>query len=647
VADLEEERRHLRAGEPCPLCGGRDHPWAEGRPPAPDKAREALTAAQADLADTEKRLQNLIARHSRVASRLEETATQLEDLAAGQREIDAALTAIDLPGSKGEVAPLTAAEHHQRMVELRKALTEGRDLVAAAEGLEKEVSAHRAELEQARSELAAGENRGRSARFEKEAAAREAARLDKELETLEAVLQKVGRRLLAELGPYGIDALPEAGAGILLESLAQRMKDYAGQQEAVERWQTTISTQTHAAQLKAQELQQTAELLSQAQARLETLTQTYDQLNRERRGLFGEKDPDDEEVRLAEAVTQAEGQQQTAARERATLAEEVAAAAARTQSLAEQGDRLKSDLGGYQAEFDAALTAAGFRDEADLANAYLGAAEIDPLSARREALAKTAATLTARRSDRQEALATARAQQLTTATRENLRADIEALAAERQALQARAGAISEQRAQLARAKARQAEIMKRCERQSAVYERWGRLHDLIGSADGKKFRVFAQGLTFEQVVAYANQELQKMSDRYIMIRDKERPLNLLMADDYQGGVLRATDNLSGGESFLVSLALALGLAKMASRNVRLDSLFLDEGFGTLDEETLEIALDTLGGLRQEGKLIGVISHVATLKERIPTQIKVVPGNNGRSTLAGPGCRGGGDTSQKE
>jgi exonuclease SbcC len=270
---------------------------------------------------------------------------------------------------------------------------------------------------------------------------------------------------------------------------------------------------------------------------------------------------------------------------------------------------------------------------------------MDPLTARKRALAQTAATLVARKADREEALARARAERLTDATREDLEEEIEAVEGERGALQARAGAIAEQRAQFARVKARQADILRRCERQSAVCERWGRLHDLIGSADGKKFRVFAQGLTFEQVVAYANQELQKMSDRYIMVRDGDRPLSLLMADDYQGGVLRATDNLSGGESFLVSLALALGLAKMASRNVRLDSLFLDEGFGTLDEETLEIALDTLGGLHQEGKLIGIISHVAALKERIPTQIKVFPGSNGRSTLAGPGCGSRGDTPQ--
>ena len=100
---------------------------------------------------------------------------------------------------------------------------------------------------------------------------------------------------------------------------------------------------------------------------------------------------------------------------------------------------------------------------------------------------------------------------------------------------------------------------------------------------------------------------------------------------------RSTKNLYGGESFIVNLALALGLSQMASRNVRVDSLFLDEGFGTLDEDALETALETLAGLRRDGKLIGVISHVAALKERINTQIQVTPGTGGRSGITGPGC----------
>lgn len=161
---------------------------------------------------------------------------------------------------------------------------------------------------------------------------------------------------------------------------------------------------------------------------------------------------------------------------------------------------------------------------------------------------------------------------------------------------------------------------------------------MIGSTDGKKFHNIAQGLIFEMMIAYANRQLRKMIDRYLLVHDPSLPLELNVIDNYQAGEIRSTKNLSGGESFIVSLALALGLSHMASRNVRVDSLFLDEGFGTLDEDALETALETLASLQQDGKLIGVISHVTALKERIGTQIQVIPETGGRSTLSGPGYR---------
>src|SRR5699024_8562198 len=136
---------------------------------------------------------------------------------------------------------------------------------------------------------------------------------------------------------------------------------------------------------------------------------------------------------------------------------------------------------------------------------------------------------------------------------------------------------------------------------------------------------------------YANQQMQNMSDRYLLQQEQTNPLLLNVIDNYQGGIVRSTQNLSGGESFIISLALALGLSQMASHNIRVDSLFLDEGFGTLDEESLDIALDTLTSLQQEGKLIGVISHVQALKERILTQIQVTKLSGGFSKITGQGC----------
>ncbi|MCB1135130.1 MAG: hypothetical protein KDK78_02575, partial [Chlamydiia bacterium] len=208
---------------------------------------------------------------------------------------------------------------------------------------------------------------------------------------------------------------------------------------------------------------------------------------------------------------------------------------------------------------------------------------------------------------------------------------------EQTVLQQSIGALREKVQRNEEMKDKRASHAQAIEAQQQELLRWRDLHLLIGSADGKKFRDFAQGLTFEMLIHRANSQLQKMSDRYLLVRDRMHSLELNVIDNYQGGEERSTKNLSGGESFIVSLALALGLSQMSSQKVRVESLFLDEGFGTLDEEALDTALETLSGLQEEGKSIGVISHVAALKERISTQIRILADAAGRSQICGPGC----------
>jgi exonuclease SbcC len=161
---------------------------------------------------------------------------------------------------------------------------------------------------------------------------------------------------------------------------------------------------------------------------------------------------------------------------------------------------------------------------------------------------------------------------------------------------------------------------------------WQRLRDLIGSSDGAKFRKYAQSITLDILLRHANRHLTKLSDRYRISRFAGAALDLEIEDFYQAQAKRPMSSLSGGESFLVSLALALGLSDLAGRNVRIQSLFIDEGFGSLDPEALEIAIAALEGLRQEEKTIGVISHVEVLKERIGTQVVVEKQAGGISTL---------------
>lgn len=156
----------------------------------------------------------------------------------------------------------------------------------------------------------------------------------------------------------------------------------------------------------------------------------------------------------------------------------------------------------------------------------------------------------------------------------------------------------------------------------ASYDDMAYLNSLIGSQKGDKFRKFAQGLTLENLVYLANKHLQRLHGRYELKRNRNDGLALQVMDLWQGDVVRDTKTLSGGESFLVSLALALSLSDLVSHKTSIDSLFLDEGFGTLDPETLDLALDALDTLNATGKMIGVISHVNALKERVPVQIKV-------------------------
>ena len=170
--------------------------------------------------------------------------------------------------------------------------------------------------------------------------------------------------------------------------------------------------------------------------------------------------------------------------------------------------------------------------------------------------------------------------------------------------------------------------------QTSETDIWQRLDSLIGSARGDKFRKFAQGLTLDHLLHLANRHLARLHGRYLLRRKATGELELDIVDGWQGDAARDTRTLSGGESFLVSLALALALSDLVSHKTSIDSLFLDEGFGTLDADTLEIALSALDSLNASGKMIGIISHVEGLKERIPAQIKVDKGGSvGHSRLS--------------
>ena len=172
--------------------------------------------------------------------------------------------------------------------------------------------------------------------------------------------------------------------------------------------------------------------------------------------------------------------------------------------------------------------------------------------------------------------------------------------------------------------------------------RWRNLNREIGGVGGANFKLYAQGITLAQLVEIGNEYLGPMTNgRYAMIWDAESrdaaQLLPTIVDRRAGGERRPVTNLSGGERFQVSLALALGLSRLNAGSLNVETLFLDEGFGTLDEQTLDVSISTLENLQRDGaKTIGIISHVKELDERIPVKIVVAKKGNGQSVLSGPG-----------
>lgn len=169
----------------------------------------------------------------------------------------------------------------------------------------------------------------------------------------------------------------------------------------------------------------------------------------------------------------------------------------------------------------------------------------------------------------------------------------------------------------------------------SISEKWSKLNELLGSQSGDKFKRIAQGYTLDILLSYANKHLHELSRRYELQRIPDS-LGLQITDLDMGGEIRSVHSLSGGESFLISLALALGLSSVSSNRMQVESLFIDEGFGSLDMDTLRIAMDALERLQTGGRKIGVISHVQEMTERIAVQVRVEKVSNGKSRVSTTG-----------
>ncbi|HOI82316.1 MAG TPA: AAA family ATPase [Synergistales bacterium] len=521
-------------------------------------------------------------------------------------------------------------ETEQNIDALTRLIDKAEDQEAAIKKLEENESLARNNLTEAEKLESAEAN-------DKKAAEKTLAEVKDSLEKLRTDFAERWQAVTNKLQPLSIADILEKDITSLIESLRARLKAWQAQvKEKADIEKQIADIDSEVKRLNAViDTQNTA--LAEKLERLGSLKKELDTESEERNALFGDKKPDDEEHCLNKAVSDAEGAEKQARELHSDLKQKWNTAKAYVESLKKRIDRQDPELRRLENEFSSVLAPVGFSNEEQFLAALLPSEARAELKARAKDLDERQTDLKARQKDRETRLATEMARKITDKSLEELeplfKEHEEALKELRDIIAGLRHKLSENTAAKERIKEKQAAI----EAQKKECRRWENLHELIGSADGKKYRNFAQGVTFEMMIGHANRQLQKMTDRYLLARDEAQPLDLNVVDNYQAGEIRSTKNLSGGESFIVSLSLALGLSHMASKNVRVDSLFLDEGFGTLDEEALDTALETLAGLQQNGKVIGVISHVTALRERISTQIQVTPQAGGRSQISGPGC----------
>ena len=637
IRDLEEERKRLEDGRPCPLCGATDHPFAKGNVPVLNVAEADLKKTKDEFRKASDRLNGLESKRVQVTADIghaeKEMAQKKAVLDAEEMQLAVVLSRLNIRAAPEERAGIL----HEALTGVRAGIAETSGIVALVEEKGKKEKASRKALEKRKVKFDDAGRALQDAGHRLETASLEHDRLMRECAALAAEIQKARDAVLKDVEPFGVDGIPSDGLDAVLKDLTGREASWREkeneknlQEKRADEWKASIE------KYKALLANLEEDLAARRKDR-DSLKNTYDALLAERRELFGEKNAGEEEKRLTEAVDRAGRALEKAREEFERIEKEKVSLTEKIASLKVKTGNRARELAEVEGKLMERIRTAGFEDEADYRASRLGENERELLEEKEKSLIREKTELEARRKDRSETLAMERAKNLTDQSIDVVQESMKACDAELRQIGLDIGGLLKSLNENAGLRDKKRELLKKVEAGKKECARWDDLHQLIGSADGKKFRNFAQGLTFEIMITQANRQLMKMTDRYLLVHDPSQPLELNVIDNYQAGEIRSTKNLSGGESFIVSLALALGLSQMASRNVRVDSLFLDEGFGTLDEEALETALEALVGLRQDGKLIGVISHVTAVRERIGTQIQVVPGTGGRSLLTGPGC----------
>lgn len=627
INSLEAERAKLQAGEACPLCGSHEHPLVaeyqtldvsdtEQRLQVEETALDELKQQGTTLKSQrqllmETQIPELDQKLSQLADQLSQLQQHWQSL---QQQLGSELTLNDQPAIISYIdRSAEQMTQQQGKLEMLRALYKQDQQQTLA------LQTAQQRLQKLQAELTLQLQKQQGIQQQTTAETQRQQQLTEQHEALQV-------QLTTEVEGYQLVLPASSEAQTWLAQLEKQCLELKQQQELL----TELSKRTDAQSIEVTQIQvqivEANQLLTERSERVNIVQNSIAKKQSQRKTLFGDQIVADTREQMQKDLNGAEAEHQTQLHllqqtETALKSAQAALAQLQQQHVAETEAQEQ-----HLVEWQQALSSSKFSNEAEFFSALLEETQ-------RAELKALADRLNQAQEHNQALLKQAQAQHADLKTEGEsanyvlehetpLQEQLAAVDTTLKALIHQRGEVSSQLEQDKQRRNSQQQLFAQIEAAKNHYDDLAYLNSLVGSQRGDKFSRFAQGLTLDHLVYLANNQLDRLHGRYQLQRKQSEALELQVVDTWQADTVRDTKTLSGGESFLVSLALALALSDLVSQKTSIDSLFLDEGFGTLDSETLDAALDALDSLNASGKMIGVISHIEAMKERIPLQIKV-------------------------
>jgi len=617
IANYELDRANLQDGRPCPLCFSTEHPFRHKHVEKfIDRARKDLEQSKSALDSARKEQLSLLKQHIALGTSIESLELKLSE--------EGPLQVIERQMADFRGFPVQAEAIVNEKTKLATKLEELRrrneillDLHEELQKAETNAKAGLANVQQASVILQL--ERERRNHIE-QSLSQNSAKIQEKTTLLKENLERFGM----EFSPMRIQET--------LSQLASNRASYTSNERRLLDLGTQRTQERSALELEKQLFEDKKEKAESARLQADALQKDFNLLLEARKRLIGDEDPVAEEGTMRSDIEATQESFKALKDELEILQQDKKGVEGAIQTLEKSATENEERVNALTDFLTSKGIEIGFPDLTTFKNALLDPQEVVSIQNTIQEINKKASELQGQKKEVAKIIEKLQDQVSEWPSREALDHQFQECKFMHTDNHQKIGSIKQKLLEQKERAVQAAELEAQLTARQKDVRRWGALNDLIGNADGKKFRVFAQGLTLAQLVYKANQHLDKLSGRYVILKKESEDLELEIMDTFQANNVRNMKTLSGGERFLVSLALALGLADLAGGKTSIQSLFIDEGFGALDENTLESALITLENLQSAGKMIGVISHVKEMKERIPVQIQVMKKSSGNSEI---------------